>query len=79
MAERSAASPSRRGRHRSGACARVPLKQTIDRQSAVTRAHLHIGTTIAVATCSFRPTDRPTWRPGSRWRAASAAARTPSP
>ncbi|SOO28884.1 hypothetical protein XAP6164_2880016 [Xanthomonas phaseoli pv. phaseoli] len=79
MAECSAASPSCRGRHRSGACARVLLKQIIDRQSAVTRAHPHIGTTIAVATCSFRPPDRPTWRTGSRWRPASAATRTPSP
>ncbi|PPT38394.1 4-oxalomesaconate hydratase [Xanthomonas axonopodis pv. begoniae] len=79
MAERFAAPPSCSGRHRSGACAHVPLKQTIETQCAATRAHPLIGTTTAVATCSFRLSDRPTWRTGSRWRTASAATRTPSP
>ncbi|PPV10945.1 4-oxalomesaconate hydratase [Xanthomonas axonopodis pv. vasculorum] len=78
MAESSDASPSCSGRHRSGACARVPLKQTIDTQCAI-RAHPHIGTSTAVATCSFRPPDRPTLRAGNRWRAASAATHRPSP
>ncbi|APO92687.1 4-oxalomesaconate hydratase [Xanthomonas euvesicatoria] len=79
MAERAVASPSCRGRHRSGTCAYGPPEQAIDTQRVVIRADLRIGTATSVGTCSVRAPGSPTLRAGNRWRTASATTYPPSP